>query len=215
MHVYASWQDFPKSEWRWPAFSPQELACRGDGKLAIDPRSLDMLQRLRDRIGRPLIVNSAYRSPDYNAKVGGKPNSFHMRAMAFDIRMDNHDPAEFIAAAEACGFMGIGTYPRQGFVHIDTRPTPARWGNPFPDRKGTPRFAPEPPREPERVRDDPEAVTALAGGGGAIAAAGGVLTGIGALDGPAQVVAVFGLLTVGIALALIFRKRLARIAGAG
>lgn len=214
MRVYASWKDFPKSEWRWPSFSPQELACRGDGTLAIDPRSLDMLQTLRDRIGRPLIVNSAYRSPTYNKRVGGAADSYHMKAMAFDIRMDNHDPADFIAAAEACGFMGIGTYPRQGFVHIDTRAARARWGGAFPLRQGTPRFAPEPPAPPERVRDDPEAVTALAGGGGAIAAAGGLLTGLGSLDGSAQVVAVIGLLTVGVALALIFRKRLARMAGA-
>jgi len=31
--IYASWKDFPMSQWRWPDFSPQEMACRGTGRL--------------------------------------------------------------------------------------------------------------------------------------------------------------------------------------
>lgn len=147
--AYAHVRDVPVSSWRWPNFTPEELACRGSGALLIDPRALDMLQSLRNRLGRPMIVTSAYRSPAHNARVGGAPRSRHLLGIAFDIRMDNHDPQSFIAQARAMGFHGIGTYPRQGFVHIDARPAAeaAIWGEPFPPR--TTRFAPEaPPRRP-------------------------------------------------------------------
>lgn len=167
---YTHYSRVPPADWRWPSFSPQELACRGTGKLMINEAALDRLQALRDRLGKPLIVNSAYRSPEHNKAVGGAKNSQHLQAKAFDVRMDNHDPAAFIAAAKAEGFTGIGTYPRQGFVHIDIGPARS-WGTPFPARRATPAFAPEPPRPPERLRDDPEVIAATGAGlSGTIAA---------------------------------------------
>ena len=93
--LYRSWRDFPPAQWRWPSFSPAELACRGTAQLMIDEPSLDKLQALRNLIGKPLIVNSAYRSPQHNAQSGGVKNSPHLRAIAFDISMANHDPAVF------------------------------------------------------------------------------------------------------------------------
>lgn len=52
----------PEGTWRWKNFSPAEIACRGTGKLLINEPALDKLQALRDRLGKPLIVRSAYRS---------------------------------------------------------------------------------------------------------------------------------------------------------
>ncbi|GAB1361843.1 hypothetical protein MASR1M32_10790 [Rhodobacter sp.] len=137
----------------------------------IDPPSLDRLQALRRRLRKPMIINSAYRSPEHNRTLkGAAKDSLHMQAKAFDVRMDNHDPASFIAAARAEGFTGIGTYPASGFVHIDTG-RERSWGTPFPERPGTPAFAPEPPAPPERMRDDPEVVAAAgAGVAGTVAA---------------------------------------------
>ncbi len=54
--LYRSWRDFPAAEWRWPNFSPEELACRGTGQLMIDPPSLDRLQALRGVLGVPMVV---------------------------------------------------------------------------------------------------------------------------------------------------------------
>lgn len=45
--LYRSWRDFPPAEWRWPNFSPAEMACRGDATLMIHAPSLDKLQALR------------------------------------------------------------------------------------------------------------------------------------------------------------------------
>lgn len=156
MPIYRSWRDFPPDKWRWPHFSPEELACRGTGMLEIHEPSLDKLEALRGVLGKPMIVQSAYRSPQHNKAVGGAKHSQHLIARAFDISMANHDPEVFEKAARAVGFTGFGTYPAQNFMHIDTGPARS-WGKPFPPRPVIPaieaesaepaegdRFAPEP-----------------------------------------------------------------------
>lgn len=130
---YRHWRDVPKDSWRWPNFSPSEIACRGTGSILIHEAALDRLQTLRTRLGKPLIVNSAYRSPEHNARVRGAKRSKHLEGTAFDISMANHDPAAFEKAARKEGFLGFGSYPRSGFMHIDLGPA-RRWGDPFPAR---------------------------------------------------------------------------------
>jgi hypothetical protein len=127
------WRDVPESAWRWRNFSPAEIACRGTGKLLVNEPALDRLQALRDRLGKPLIVRSAYRSPEHIRAVGGATRSKHMDGTAFDIAMANHDPVAFEAAARKVGFLGFGFYPRSGFVHIDLGPA-RQWGERFPAR---------------------------------------------------------------------------------
>ncbi|MGB3690931.1 MAG: D-Ala-D-Ala carboxypeptidase family metallohydrolase [Jannaschia helgolandensis] len=123
----------PEKAWRWPNFSPAEIACRGTGKLLINEPALDKLQALRDWLVKPLIVRSAYRSPEHNRAVGGATGSKHMDGAAFDIAMSNHDPVAFEAAARAVGFLGFGFYPRSGFIHVDLGPA-RQWGERFPVR---------------------------------------------------------------------------------
>lgn len=127
---YADWHDVPDKLWRWANFSPEEIACRGDGTIRINEAALDRLQALRDQLGVPMIVHSAYRSPSYNRRVGRAKHSMHLQGAAFDISMANHDPKTFEAAAIAVGFTGFGYYPRQTFMHIDTGRT-RQWGDPF------------------------------------------------------------------------------------
>ena len=105
---YDHWREAPEGAWRWPNFSPAEIACRGTGKLLINEPALDRLQVLRDRLGKPLIVRSAYRSPEHNRAVGGAARSKHMDGAAFDIAMGNHDSVAFEAAAREVGFLGFG-----------------------------------------------------------------------------------------------------------
>jgi hypothetical protein len=133
IRTFRHFRDVPQHLWRWPNFSPAEIACRGTGKLLINEPALDKLQALRNRIGKPLIVRSAYRSPEHNRAVGGATRSKHLDGAAFDIAMSNHDPVVFEAAARAVGFLGFGFYPRSGFMHIDLGPT-RQWGERFPVR---------------------------------------------------------------------------------
>lgn len=157
IYTYANWQDAPEDIWRWPNFSPRELACKGTGALLINEDALDKLQALRERLGRPMLITSAYRSPEHNKRVGGAKNSYHMQGMAFDVRMENQDPHEFEAAARAVGFTGFGYYQRSGFMHIDTGPERS-WGTPWPRTStGLPS---EPARQPETLREDKEAQAA-------------------------------------------------------
>nr|WP_245902591.1 D-Ala-D-Ala carboxypeptidase family metallohydrolase [Pararhodobacter marinus] len=121
---------------------------------------MDKLQALRDRLGKPLIVRSAYRSPEHNRAVGGAPGSKHMQGTAFDIAMSNHDPAAFEAAARAVGFLGFGYYPRSGFMPIDLGPA-RPWGDAFPARPVP--FAPELPPAREVLSES----RTLRGGGAA------------------------------------------------
>ena len=133
MTIYSHWRDVPAAAWRWPNFSPAEIACRGTGKLLVNEAALDELQALRLRLGKPLIIRSAYRSPEHNRAVGGAKASKHMEGIAFDVAMANHDPEAFEAAARAIGFKGFGFYPRSGFIHIDLGPARS-WGERFPKR---------------------------------------------------------------------------------
>lgn len=40
---YEHWRDVPEEAWRWPNFSPAEIACRGTGKLLVNEAALDKL----------------------------------------------------------------------------------------------------------------------------------------------------------------------------
>ena len=133
VRTFRHFRDVPAHLWRWRNFSPAEIACRGTGQIKLHPEALDKLQALRDRLGKPLIVRSAYRSPEHNRNIGGAPRSKHMDGTAFDIAMANHDPVAFEAAARAVGFLGFGFYPRSGFMHIDLGPARV-WGERFPGR---------------------------------------------------------------------------------
>ena len=95
---------------------------RGTGKLLISAPALDKRQALRDQMGKPLIVRSAYHSAEHNRAVGGATRSKHLEGGDFDIVMSNHDPVAFEAAAREVGFLGFGFYPRSGFIHVDLGP---------------------------------------------------------------------------------------------
>lgn len=189
---YSHYSEVPASEWRWPSFSPREIASKGEGELLVDYDALDTLQRLRDLLGTPMIITSAYRSPAHNKRVDGAKQSKHMEGIAFDVRMDNYDPHEFEAAARTVGFKGFGYYQKSGFMHIDTGPERS-WGKPWPRSKtGLPV---EHPIQPESLSEDRQAQVAVGAGSAGIAAvalehlptAGGI---IGNLAPTAQIIAI-------------------------
>lgn len=91
----------------------------------------DNLQVLRDFLNEPVRLNSGYRTPKYNAKIGGARNSQHLLAKAADITVKTKTPKQLAAIIEkliAANKMkqgGLGVYP--GFIHYDVRGTKARW----------------------------------------------------------------------------------------
>lgn len=129
---YDHWSEFPMELWRWKNFTPQEIACKdGAGRskksLKVNEKAMDALQHLRDLLGVPIKITSAYRTPEYNKRIGGARNSQHVKAKAFDIVLTEQvNPSILLAAAEICGFKGIGFY--KTFMHVDVRTRKARWG---------------------------------------------------------------------------------------
>src|SRR5690606_11733850 len=102
------WRDVSANTWRWPNFSPAEIASRGTATLRTDKTAVAKVQALRDRLGKLLVVRSAYRSPEQKRAVGGATRSEHPDGAAFDIAMANHAPVAFEAAAREVGFLGFG-----------------------------------------------------------------------------------------------------------
>jgi uncharacterized protein YcbK (DUF882 family) len=92
----------------------------------------EQLQTLRDVIGEPIQINSAYRHGAYNQSIGGSKNSQHILAKAADIVVgEGFTPKIIVGTIEALiasGEMmegGLGLY--DNFVHYDIRGVRARW----------------------------------------------------------------------------------------
>lgn len=90
----------------------------------VNPRVLPevwtKLENLAKSLGRPLTLNSAYRTPAYNRSIGGARNSMHVQRKAIDIQWGTSSVqgrVDMIQKAIDAGFSGIGTY--NGFMHVD------------------------------------------------------------------------------------------------
>jgi uncharacterized protein YcbK (DUF882 family) len=97
---------------------------------SMDRDLLDLLVSIREKLGvaprRPFDLISAYRSPRTNSSLrqhggGGVANkSQHLLGRATDIALPgvSLDRVRLAALSEKRG--GVGYYPRDGFVHVDT-----------------------------------------------------------------------------------------------
>lgn len=120
---------------RWPNFSQDEFACKGDGTCEMDPTFMDKLQSLRDLYGKPMIITSGYRSPAYNAKVSETGTAGpHTTGKACDIAVASTDAYLLAQLAFKMNFMGIGMSQKgpKRFIHLDMClppdfPRPALW----------------------------------------------------------------------------------------
>ena len=56
-------------------------------------RLCEWLEVLRKRAAEPIIINSGYRSPQLNRKIGGAPTSNHLTGCACDIRVAGMEQA--------------------------------------------------------------------------------------------------------------------------
>ena len=117
-------------------FSLSEFDCKDGSELptALLPNVLDLadnLQVLRDYLGVPISINSAYRSLEYNRNIGGATNSQHLLAKAADIVVESKSPeqvANIIKYLISEGKMmqgGLKAYDT--FTHYDIRGHKARW----------------------------------------------------------------------------------------
>lgn len=94
----------------------------------MDETFMKRLDFVRGLTGRPLFLNCAFRSSDWDKSKGRTGNSFHCKGLAVDVHcVDSKYRASLVASAFIAGIHGIGIYP--DFVHLDGRKEPCLfWG---------------------------------------------------------------------------------------
>ena len=117
--------NFSKSE-----FDSKDGATMPDEVLDNVKKLAGYLQILRDHLGKSIKINSGYRSPSHNKKMG-KPKSIHLLGLAADIVVSGMSPKEVFKEVEK--LQQEGKLPEGGlsayatFLHIDFRGKKARW----------------------------------------------------------------------------------------
>jgi uncharacterized protein YcbK (DUF882 family) len=93
----------------------------------IDTALLDQLFDLNEILGitKPMSIVSGYRSPFTNAQLrkntpGVAEHSLHMQGRAIDIRIEGMSASTIKDAALSMAQGGVGFYPYNNFVHLDT-----------------------------------------------------------------------------------------------
>lgn len=104
-------------------FTPREFS----NPKAMNQQLVNMLDALRDKLGKPIVINSSWRDPEHNAEVGGVAHSSHLQGLAVDVKVTPGAYVfDLVALAIQVGFNGIGINKKNGeatgFVHLENRP---------------------------------------------------------------------------------------------
>ena len=84
------------------------------------------LQKVRDLLGKPIIITSGYRSPAHNKKIGGATYSQHLTGKAVDSKMVGVNVNKYLAyLVRYTSFNGFGI--ANSYIHCDTRPNFTVW----------------------------------------------------------------------------------------
>jgi uncharacterized protein YcbK (DUF882 family) len=107
-------------------FTLVEFACHdGSDIVLVHPWLVDGLELIRRHFGKPVHVNSGYRTRSYNKRIGGATNSRHCLGLAADIDIREVSPSEVADFAESMDFGGVGRY--NTFTHVDVSGIGRRW----------------------------------------------------------------------------------------
>jgi len=101
-------------------FTPEEFQkCNPPCKITdMNEDFLLLLDKIRAEYGKPITINCAYRSPEYDKKQGRSGNSAHTRGLAVDIKcISSSNRAKLLHTIINNGVNRIGISPN--FIHID------------------------------------------------------------------------------------------------
>lgn len=112
--------NFKLSEFRCP--------CCKDGDKIVKPALLEALQKLRDLYGKPMRIDSGYRCPKHNPKVGGALHSAHLTGEAADVEDFDSGLQAFCTPEilERCGLWAEDFAATPVWVHLQIRAAAAR-----------------------------------------------------------------------------------------
>lgn len=111
-------------------FKVREFACKdGSDAVLVAPRLVMVLETIRAHFGVPVVIHSAYRTPQYNKQANGAEHSQHCYGTAADISVRGQTPAAVAAFARQLmpDWGGVGVYAKKGFTHIDVREKKSDW----------------------------------------------------------------------------------------
>lgn len=80
------------------------------------------LDEVRELFNRPVIINSWYRSPKVNSKVGGAKNSAHMTGWAVDFRVQGMQDLEVALRIKESGIRMDQLILEPSWLHISFAP---------------------------------------------------------------------------------------------
>jgi uncharacterized protein YcbK (DUF882 family) len=84
----------------------------------MDPKLLEMIDEVREIYGKPIRINSGYRTEAHNRKVGGVDSSSHIKGLAIDVSCTKSDDRfKMLTALIEVGFNRIGV--AGSFIHVD------------------------------------------------------------------------------------------------
>ena len=108
-------------------FKVREFKCKdGSDTIFIADELVTVLQKIRDRFGKAVTINSAYRTDAYNKKIGGAAYSQHKYGCAADIVVSGVKPIDVYTYADSIlPNGGVGKY--DSFTHVDVRGTKSRF----------------------------------------------------------------------------------------
>lgn len=103
-------------------FTGKEFKCKdGAREYLYCPNLIEVLEKIREHFNKPVIVNSGYRTPWWNTRVGGAKNSYHCKGMAADIRIKGVSTDKIAKYASECMKDHGGVICYTNFVHVDVR----------------------------------------------------------------------------------------------
>ena len=103
-------------------FKVKEFACKdGSPVIFIDDYLVAVLDILRTKLGKPVIITSGYRTPEWNKKCDGAKYSYHMRGMAADIRVEGMNAKQLANKLNAIIPEECGIIVYKNWVHFDVR----------------------------------------------------------------------------------------------
>ena len=106
---------------KYPNFRKSEFDCSFTGRNEMKAEFLDILQKIRTLINKPMIITSGYRDKTHPREHHKAKGGTHTLGVAADISVRGADALKLIWIALDCGIQRIGVNQKgdKRFIHLD------------------------------------------------------------------------------------------------